>query len=358
MKNTDHRSHSTSVLRKLFAFVFETSFLGFVALGLTFYAYGELQSWSFLKLNSDSASLTWNKDFVSQLSRCEQLPSTLEQCKKALFEVESWLELDQPESVMDVTSVASLQDRARNVGESISLAYEEEAALLGLRAWVRQIDPYASLSLERLKENKTHSPSWFIQSQGNAVHLRIKSFDSEDLCTDLAGVLNRFESDISVEKMVLDLRDNPGGHVESALCITDLFVAKGELLAEFSKSRSMLPFELKERDSIGEWLRQKLNIRRFSRRARYDQLFTKPLEVWINKNSASAAELVTASLKDLNRAQILGERSYGKNTVQISKAIAGLDGVKAFVTAYEWYRPLGGSIRATRGIVPDKVLEF
>ena len=114
-----------------------------------------------------------------------------------------------------------------------------------------------------------------------------------------------------------------------------------------------LPFKIQDKPTWISWLRDRLDIRTIVRKSHGGMVFTKALEIAIDKSSASSSELLAASLKDQGRARIVGEKSYGKGSVQVPKGLKSVEGVKALITTYHWYRPSGGSIEATRGLVPD-----
>jgi len=130
--------------------------------------------------------------------------------------------------------------------------------------------------------------------------------------------------------LILDLRNDPGGLLSEAVNVTDLFLPEGKLIV-YTKSRN------------GETQRY------FSRRKPIipDDL---PLVVLINRGSASASEIVAGALQDHKRAIILGEKSYGKASVQ--NIIPMEDGSALKLTVAYYYTPLGKLIHKS-GITPD-----
>ncbi len=134
--------------------------------------------------------------------------------------------------------------------------------------------------------------------------------------------------------VVLDLRGNPGGEVDEALVVADLFVADGILT--------------RTRGRGGRILREEL-----AHEAGTDT--TTPLVVLQDRHSASAAELLIAALRDNGRAKSLGERSYGKGTVQ---EVMGLpDGSVLKLTIARYFSPKDGVIDGV-GVVPDVELSL
>lgn len=129
--------------------------------------------------------------------------------------------------------------------------------------------------------------------------------------------------------IVLDLRNNPGGLLEEAVRVSDSFLKSGDIVS------------IKGRDETAQ--------RTYTAKAQDDDVDV-PLVVLINAGSASASEIVAGALRDQKRALILGERSFGKGSVQNIIPLADGSGLKLTVALY--YTPNGSSIQA-EGIVPD-----
>ena len=131
----------------------------------------------------------------------------------------------------------------------------------------------------------------------------------------------------------MDLRNNPGGLLTQAINITDFFLDTGEIVS--TKGR------------------KKIENRRFFAR-KGDELKGKPLIVLINNGSASASEIVAGALKDHKRAIILGERTYGKGSVQSIIPLSDGGGMRLTISKY--YLPSGKSISDV-GVEPDILVE-
>lgn len=129
------------------------------------------------------------------------------------------------------------------------------------------------------------------------------------------------------QSWILDLRDNPGGFLETGLQVAGFFIGEGETAI------------VKERNNI-EVLNGSLD----------DQYVEGPLVLLVNENSASAAEIVTAAMKDHQRALILGHTTYGKGTVQQIFELDNGDRLK--FTVARFYSPLDKPINQI-GIKPD-----
>jgi len=133
-----------------------------------------------------------------------------------------------------------------------------------------------------------------------------------------------------IGSLVLDLRDNPGGIIDSAVDVAEPFFKKGELIV-YTQGRTPADREEYRAETDGEPL-------------------DLPLAVLINAGSASAAEIVTGALKDTGRAVIVGERSFGKGSVQSIFKLKNGEGLRLTVARY--YTPSGVSIHA-KGITPQ-----
>ena len=131
---------------------------------------------------------------------------------------------------------------------------------------------------------------------------------------------------------VLDMRNNPGGLLEQAVSVSDLFLDKGEIV-------SIRP-------------RRPEEMQRFSA-TKGDVTKGLPIVVLINEGSASAAEIVAGALQDHKRAVVVGVRSFGKGSVQTVIPVSSGDGLGAIrLTTARYYTPSGRSIQA-EGIKPD-----
>jgi carboxyl-terminal processing protease len=126
------------------------------------------------------------------------------------------------------------------------------------------------------------------------------------------------------ERLILDLRDNPGGLLSEAINITNLFVPKGELIVT-TKSKV-----------------KKFNEEYKTRKQPVDTEI--PLVVLINGRSASASEIVSGGLQDLDRAVIMGARSFGKGLVQ--RPLKLTYGTQLKVTISRYYTPSGRCIQS------------
>lgn len=162
-------------------------------------------------------------------------------------------------------------------------------------------------------------------------YIKISQFQ-EQTASDLAAAVNKLTEE-KVNSLVLDLRNNPGGLLNSAIDVTSKFLPKGKLVV-YTKTRTG---EKSEFFTEG------------------DTNFTPPMIVLVNQGSASASEIVAGALKDWNRAVVLGTQTFGKGSVQTVIPLS--DGAGLRLTTAKYYTPKGISIQNT-GITPDIVLKL
>ncbi len=141
---------------------------------------------------------------------------------------------------------------------------------------------------------------------------------------DVRAAFEDLKKNHQVNSLVLDLRDNGGGSMEEALQILNMFIPKGKVLLT-TKGR------IKQLDRVY--------------RATQNPIDTiMPLAVLVNQGSASASEIVAGTFQDLDRAVVVGRRSYGKGLVQTSRELPYNGQLK--VTTYKYYIPSGRCVQA------------
>ena len=157
----------------------------------------------------------------------------------------------------------------------------------------------------------------------------------ENTTQDLIAALEKMEkNDAPLKGLILDLRNNPGGLLNQAIEVSDLFLEKGIILS--IKGRQ---------DKHAKVFTGKPNpVNR-----------NYPIIVLINGGSASASEIVAGALQDHKRALILGTTSFGKGSVQNVESLRDGYGLKLTIARY--YTPNGRSIQA-KGIEPDVVIKY
>ncbi|HEX5038966.1 MAG TPA: S41 family peptidase [Candidatus Limnocylindria bacterium] len=136
--------------------------------------------------------------------------------------------------------------------------------------------------------------------------------------------------DDGADQVVFDLRDNPGGYIDAAQKIASQFIGSGLIFTQESAGG-----DVKEYPATGDGIATDPDL---------------PVAVLINGGSASASEIVAAALKEHDRAEIIGEPSFGKNTVQVWGRLVNDGGVR--ITISRWFTPDHNSV-APDGIQPD-----
>jgi carboxyl-terminal processing protease len=161
-------------------------------------------------------------------------------------------------------------------------------------------------------------------------YLRITQF-SETTADDVNAALKelRKKNNAPLKGLVLDMRDNPGGVLESAVAVADAFLESGVIVT--AKGRT--PDSKFEMDATPG-----------------DALNGAPLVVLVNGGSASAAEIVAGALKDQHRAKLMGRTTFGKGSVQTIMPLGDDRAIKLTTSLY--YTPSGVSINHV-GITPD-----
>ncbi len=169
-------------------------------------------------------------------------------------------------------------------------------------------------------------------------YVRVSQFQertSEDLLAALEAL--RKESPAELSGLVLDLRNNPGGLLDQAVKVSDVFLDTGLIVyTEGREPGSRMSFSAHEKGSEPDY----------------------PMVVLINAGSASASEIVAGALQDHQRAVVMGVQSFGKGSVQTLLPLGDNSGLS--LTTARYFTPKGTSIQAT-GITPDIVvrqLEF
>ena len=163
--------------------------------------------------------------------------------------------------------------------------------------------------------------------KNNIGYIRLRAFNEQShnqLIKQLKKISNK-----KIEGYILDLRNNPGGLLSQAIKITETFLDGGEIVSTRGRDKN--------------------DIRIFNAK-KGDKINNKPLIVLINQGSASASEIVSGALKDHKRAILLGEKSFGKGSVQSIIPLKNLGGLR--LTTAKYYLPSGESIHE-KGVEPD-----
>lgn len=164
-------------------------------------------------------------------------------------------------------------------------------------------------------------------------YIRVTSF-IENTANDLKKTIQSHEKkNKGVKGLIVDLRHNPGGLLDQAIKVSDMFLPEGTIVSTMGRNQ-------KEKEVV------------YAKKANTFNNF--PLIVLVDESSASAAEILAGALQDNKRALVMGHRSFGKGSVQSVVKLGDGSGLKLTVGRY--YTPNGRSIQAY-GIVPDIELE-
>lgn len=166
------------------------------------------------------------------------------------------------------------------------------------------------------------------------LYIRIPSFN-EDLSKNVEKAVKNAQKKLKnkLAGIVIDVRNNPGGLLDQAIGVSDLFLEQGEIVS--TRSRNVE------------------NTVKFSATAG-DIAKGLPIVVIINEGSASASEILAGALQDHHRAVVIGEKSFGKGSVQTVVQLPNGAGMR--LTTARYYTPSGRSIQA-KGIEPDIVVK-
>ena len=159
------------------------------------------------------------------------------------------------------------------------------------------------------------------------VHVRLRQF-SEDTSDELREALERVRARGSIERLVLELRDNSGGLLEQAVRVADLWIAEGTIVSTVGRAERP---EIERAHPVGT-------------EPPY------PMAVLVNEKTASASEVVAGALQDHGRATVIGTHTYGKASVQTIIELE--DGSALRLTVARYLTPKGRSLEG-KGLGPD-----
>ena len=168
---------------------------------------------------------------------------------------------------------------------------------------------------------------------GEIAYLKIYQF-SEKAIFDFDKVASQILNS-PAKKIILDLRNNPGGYLEVAQDIAGWFVERGKIVAieDFGGKRKNIEYKSKGNGKLGKY----------------------PIIVLINQGSASASEILAGCLRDNLNVQLIGEKSFGKGSVQELKKLKDNSSLK--ITVAKWLTPKGELI-TDKGLEPDIKVEM
>lgn len=167
---------------------------------------------------------------------------------------------------------------------------------------------------------------------GNTGYIKVTEFDNE---TDdqFAKAVEKYDKD-EIRGLVIDVRDNGGGSLESAINMLNRLLPKGDLITEKSKKEGDKTYHSDDKES-----------------------YQKPIVVLINGDSASASEVFAGTLKTRGAATLVGTKSFGKGIVQTVFSLKNSCGGGIKLTTAKYYLPNGECIHQ-KGITPDETVEY
>ncbi|OGG05651.1 hypothetical protein A2872_04515 [Candidatus Gottesmanbacteria bacterium RIFCSPHIGHO2_01_FULL_42_12] len=182
-------------------------------------------------------------------------------------------------------------------------------------------------------EWKTVDATGSASSTGNVIYLRLSRF-GDDTNKDWDNAVDEIKKIEKGKGLVLDLRNNPGGYLQSAVYIASEFLKAGQLV-------------VKQDNNNGTSEEYKVT--------RVGKLLDIPVVILINEGSASASEILAGAIHDYKRAKLVGEKSFGKGSVQEAQDLP--NGAGLHVTISKWLLPLGDWING-KGLTPDVKIEL
>ncbi len=162
----------------------------------------------------------------------------------------------------------------------------------------------------------------------DVLYIRITNFDQK-VVHDVKKIL---KNNPHVKGIVIDLRNNPGGLLDQAVGLSDLFIDKGVIVSQKGRVKS------------------ENRVYYAHEAGTYKDL---PIVVLVNGGSASASEIVTGALQDHHRAVVVGQKTFGKGSVQVILPLTKDEAIKLTIARY--YLPSGRTIQA-KGITPDIIV--
>lgn len=224
------------------------------------------------------------------------------------------------------TSIAGKPVKGRKLQESM----DDLGGPAGSEVEVVVLTPEGESYTKVLQRQVLKVPALFARMFSDGIAYFSLSYFHRESARDLQSAIESMLGEgKTINGIVLDLRDNPGGVLQSAVDIVDGFLDSGKIVSMRGRNSSMA-MEFNARP--GQWIPGV------------------PLVVLMDRGSASASEVVAGALQDHGRALILGERSFGKGSVQTVLPLRNGGGIK--LTTARYYTPSGTSIQA-EGIEPD-----
>jgi len=229
-------------------------------------------------------------------------------------------------------------DEIVKIGEEVILGWDQDRVVKALRGpagtsvtiWIRREKVERLLKFDLKRENIALKTVKLEKLEDGLVYIRL-SFFNEKTAEEMRKALAQANG-MKAKGIILDLRNNPGGLLNAATDVVDMFVDEGVIVGmkgRFERANEVI----------------------YATRGTQTRL---PVVVLVNEGSASASEIVSGALKDLKRAKIVGKKTFGKGSVQTLFHLS--DGSAMFITIARYYTPSGLVIDHV-GLKPDLTVE-
>ena len=228
-------------------------------------------------------------------------------------------------------SQMKLSDSSNAIGKVNSQTVHLEVLRGGARRYFKIDKGIIKIDNVKTEYIKDNGKTWGL--------IRLSSFYKVNTCAQVEKAIYKFQEDPQVSGLVIDLRNNPGGLVNEALCTADLFLPKDRFMLE------VRPFNTSQSSQFNFSL--------------MPQVTDLPLVILVNAGSASSAEIVAGVLRDHDRGVLIGERTFGKGTILYGTSFQypRYPNLIHYQTSAKFYFP---SRRTNHilGIIPDHIVEF
>ncbi|MFN7905930.1 MAG: S41 family peptidase [Pseudobdellovibrionaceae bacterium] len=230
-----------------------------------------------------------------------------------------------------VIAIDGKSTKNASLAEASQMMRGKKGAKITLRMLREGVD--APIDIVIVRGNVRVKSVKYTDLENGYAYIRITSF-IENTAEDLEKMITKHNSQYpNAAGLLIDLRKNPGGLLEQAVKISDMFLKDGVIVSTISR-------DPKQKE-----------ITSATKTGKYTAI---PILILVDEYSASASEIVSGALQDNNRALVVGERTFGKGSVQSVVKLG--DGSALKLTVARYYTPSGVSIQA-EGIHPDVILE-
>jgi len=224
-----------------------------------------------------------------------------------------------------ILSIDDISTEGMNIDDAVKLIRGQRGTKVKLEILRGSKSFFKTLSREKIEIKSVSSKVNQTKNGLSIGYVRIKQFNA-NASKETRDAIKDLETK-KVAGYVLDLRNNPGGLLESSIDISRHFINKGIIVSTVSK------------DGLKE-----------TKKGNGQALTKKPLVVLVNEGSASASEIVSGAIKDNKRGKLVGKKTFGKGLVQSMRTL--VDGSGLTVTVAKYLTPNGTDINKS-GIIPD-----